>query len=86
MTKRADLTDAEYEKLADLAEAGFEPSQLRPRRGRPSLAGTPGMSPRVATRLPPDVHARALARAAAEGRTLSDVIRSLLEAYAKGRS
>jgi hypothetical protein len=84
MNDRDDLTDADYERLADFAEAGFEPSALKTRRGRPSLGGSPGPSPRVATRLPADVHAKALARADAEGRTLGEVMRSLVEAYANG--
>jgi hypothetical protein len=82
MTRRDKLTDADYEHLADLAEAGFDPAQLRPRRGRPSLAGSSGRSPRVAARVTPEVHAQALARAQAEGRTLSEVIRGLVEDYA----
>jgi hypothetical protein len=32
----------------------------------------------------PEVHALALARAEAEGRTLSEVLRGLIEAYAGG--
>ena len=85
MTKIKDLTDADYDRLADLAEAGFDPSEFRPRRGRPSLGGQDGASPRVAVRLSPGVHARALARAASEGRSLSDVLRELVESYAAGR-
>ncbi len=82
--KSKDLTDADYRRLADLAEHGFEPGAFHPqRRGRPSL-GPNGVSPRVATRVPPDVHERAKARAASEGKTVSKVIRELLEEYASG--
>lgn len=84
MSKRDDLTNADYERLADVAEAGFEPSTLV-RRGRPSLSRSKGASPRVAARVTPDVHAQALARARAEGRSLSEVLRGLLEDYAHGR-
>ena len=84
MSKHPARSEADYERLADLAEAGFDPSVVRPRRGRPSLGGQAGASPRVAARLSPEVHARALARAETEGRSLSDVLRQLLEDYADG--
>jgi hypothetical protein len=80
--KRDKLSDADYERLADLAEKGFAPSDFHVRpRGRPSL-GASGTSPRVATRVSPDVHQRARARAASEGKTISQVLRDLVEAYA----
>jgi len=79
-----DLTDAEYERLADLAEQGFDPGTFHVRRrGRPSL-GAAGASPLIATRVPALVRDRARARAAQEGRTLSEVLRGLVEAYASG--
>ena len=82
--KRDGLSDADYERLADLAEQGFDPSTLHARRrGRPSL-GTAGVSPRIATRVSAQVHDLAMARAASEGRTMSQVMRSMVEEYARG--
>lgn len=80
--KRDDRTDADYERLADLAEKGFDPATFRrERRGRPSLSGG-GTSPRIATRVSPSVGQRARARAAAEGKTISQALRELVERYA----
>lgn len=78
------LSDADIERLAEQAEEGFDLSTWSPRRGRPSLGGDAGDSPRVSVRVPPTTHAKALARARAEGQTLSDVLRAALEAYAAG--
>lgn len=82
--KRDNLSDADYERLADLAEKGFAPSAFHVRRrGRPSL-GASGTSPRVATRVSATVHKRAKARAASEGKTMSQALRDLVEDYANG--
>ena len=78
------LSDADLEGLVAEAEAGFDPSRWTPRRGRPSLGSTPGeRSPRIATRISADVRARVAARARSEGKTVSQVQRELLEAYAR---
>lgn len=77
---------AEIEWLANKAEQGFDLSQWRPRRGRPSLsASAAGRSPRVGARVPDDLYRRATERAAAEGKSISEVVRDLLAAYAEGR-
>jgi hypothetical protein len=82
--KRDNLSDTDYERLADLAEQGFDPSAFRVRRrGRPSLSST-GISPRIATRVSAQVHDLAMTRAASEGRTMSQVLRKMVEDYAKG--
>jgi len=82
--KRGKLSDADYERLADLAENGFPPSAFHVRRrGRPSL-GAAGTSPRIATRVSATVHKRAKARAASEGKTMSQALRDLVEDYANG--
>ena len=82
-SKRPDLTDADYEQLADWAEKGFDPSVIRPRPGRPSISNIPGHhSPRMSTRVSPRLRDAVLARAASEGRTPSQIMRTLLEVYA----
>ena len=82
--KHDSLSSADYERLADVAEKGFDPSGFHTlRRGRPSL-GTSGTSPLIAARVSAQVRDRARARAAAEGRSMSQVLRDLVEAYANG--
>jgi hypothetical protein len=81
------LTPELEEQLAAEAEAGYDLSKagrvdLRP--GRPPRGDTGGESPRVAVRVPRGVYELAKRRAAAEGRTLSTVLRELLAAYAAG--
>lgn len=80
------LTAADIDRLANEAEQGFDLSHWRPRRGRPSLSTTAaGRSPRVGARVPDDLYRRATERAAAEGKSISEVLRDLLAAYADGR-
>ena len=80
------LTAADIDGLANKAEQGFDLSRWRPRRGRPSLSATEaGRSPRVGARVPEDLYRRAIKRAAAEGKSISEVVRDLLGAYAEGR-
>ncbi len=82
--KHDSLSSADYERLADVAEKGFDPGGFHTaRRGRPSL-GASGTSPLLATRVSAQVRDRARVRAAAEGRTMSQVLRDLVEAYANG--
>lgn len=77
------LTEADVEALANKAEQGVDLSRWGPRRGRPSLseAGS-GHSPRVGARVSGETHKGFLKRAKAEGKTPSQVVRSLVEAYA----
>ena len=57
------------------------------RRGRPPLdPRVAAVSPRVAARLPWDTYRAASARAAAEGKNISHVVRELLIDYAAGSS
>jgi hypothetical protein len=82
--KRDSSSDTDYERLADLAEQGFDPNAFHVRRrGRPSLSSS-GISPRIATRVSAQVHDLAMARAASEGRTMSQVLRNMVEDYARG--
>jgi len=76
------LGQAQIEKLAGAAEDGFDLSTWRPRRGRPALsrAGT-GHSPRVGARVSAETYTEFIERAGAEGRTPSEVVRSLVEGY-----
>lgn len=77
------LSEADVKRLAEKAERGFDLSRWSPRGGRPPLDPTAtGHSPRVTVRVPPALHARASRRASGEGRTLSEVVRALLEDYA----
>jgi hypothetical protein len=78
-----DLTDADAEEFVarwvppDLVEAARARS-----RGRPRLPGTPtGASPSRRVRLPADVDARLTARAAAEGRPMSAILRDAVSDY-----
>ncbi len=77
------LTAADFERMADEAERGFDPSTFRHSRGRPALEAGTADSPRIAVRLPRSLHRRVTSLAAAEGRSVSQVVRDLLEAYAR---
>lgn len=77
------LRGADIEALADEAERGYDLSKWHIRPGRPSLdASSDSHSPRIAVRVPTDLHRRVHERASAEGRSISEVLRGLLEAYA----
>ncbi len=80
---------------AALAEAEAGPDLSSARRfdvrsgrfltpGRPAGGGGRGESPRLAFRVPADLHARAKARAKDEGLTLSLVMQNLLAEWARG--
>ncbi len=79
------LTEADLDRLADKAERGFDLSTWAPRPGRRPLEPAPAgdHSPRIAVRVPARLHERVTARAEAEGRSVSDVVRGLLENYAR---
>lgn len=77
------LSDADIERLADRLDEGIDLSTWRPRRGRPSLGvNAHEHSPRIAVRIPDALNDRVRMRAAREGRSVSDVVRALLEGYA----
>ena len=78
------LSEADIDRLAANVEQNLDIPSWAPRPGRPSLGESTGVhSPRIAVRLPEDLHRRALARAASEGRSMSDVVRDLLDHYAR---
>ena len=72
--------------MADEAERGYDLSEWRIRPGRPFLGTQPTQpgehSPRIAVRLPAELHRRVRERASAEKRNVSQVVRDLLEDYA----
>lgn len=77
------LSEADIERLAKSLEGDLDTRSWAPRPGRPTLGDVPGVhSPRIAVRVPEDLHRRATARAANEGRSISSVVRELLEHYA----
>jgi hypothetical protein len=76
------ITDAMIEELADEAGRGYQAGQLRGRRrgpGRPPLGEAAKSVESV--RLTPALRAAAVQRAAAEGITISEVIRRALQEY-----
>ncbi len=73
------LDDADIERLADEAEAGYDTDEIIARRGRRPMGSGPAAV--VPVRLDPDLHSAALARASDDDSTLSDVIRSALRKF-----
>jgi hypothetical protein len=67
------LTERLAEQLAE--------ETVRRRGGRPSLSGRAAESPQLGVRLPPDLNRRLRARAAAEGKKPSQIVREALERY-----
>lgn len=77
------LSSADVDRLSSRADAGFELSGWKTRRGRPALdASSIEHAPRITVRLPEPLHRRVVLRAQQEGRAVSDVVRSLLTGYA----
>jgi predicted DNA binding CopG/RHH family protein len=77
------LSEAQLDELAARAEAGFDLNNWQPRRGRPRLDATSiEHAPRIAVRVPESLHRKVTARANAEGRSVSEVVRELLARYA----
>ena len=78
------LSEDDIERLAAEVDKGLDLSGWKTRRGRPPLdAVARDHAPRIAVRVPADVHRRVVARAAREGRSMSEVVRDLLEGYAR---
>lgn len=80
-SKGTPLTDAVLDQLADEAEAGYAPEQLRARdgRGRPRLSDGPSSA--VNVRLDDELRTRLSERAAREGTTTSEVVRDALRRH-----
>jgi len=74
------LTDAEIKALADEAERGYDVDQLKARRrGRPMLGSGPAEV--VPVRLDPELRRAVEARAKAEHRSASEIIREALRHF-----
>ena len=73
------VTDADIEKMAAEAEAGYDIAKLRPRGGRPSMGSGPAEV--VPVRLDPELRAAVEARATADDTTTSDIIRDALRQF-----
>jgi hypothetical protein len=78
---------AELEGLADWIEGDeFTLSGWTPRPGRPRLdPASTEHAPRLAVRIPASLRRRVERKARTEGRTVSQVVRALLDAYAGHR-
>ena len=76
-----ELTPEVVDELVEEAERGYDPGELRAQYvGRPSL-GEGGVSPRIAVRVPADLHAAAQRRADEEGKSISELARDALREY-----
>ena len=82
------ITDADLERLAGEAAAGYDLSRWKRRRGRPSLDASQGSdhSPRIATRVPERLRDALERHSADEGKTVGQVLRGLAEDYVRRRS
>jgi hypothetical protein len=73
------VTEADIERMAAEAEAGYDVAALRPRGGRPSMGSGPAEV--VPVRLDPELRAAVEARATADETTTSEVIREALRRF-----
>lgn len=73
-----EITDELVEKLAKEAEEGYDLSRLKPRRGRPPMGAEAATVFQV--RLDPELREALEERAKAEGKTPSEVVRTMLRA------
>ena len=73
------ITEADIERMATEAEAGYELRKVRPRGGRPPM-GT-GPAEVVPVRLDPELRAAVEARASADDTTTSEIIRQALRRF-----
>ncbi len=76
------MTPEMIDALAAEAEEGYDLSlAAEVRVGRPTLGKSTSPSPRVSFRASPQLYRAARERAAAEGRTISDLARIAVERY-----
>lgn len=85
-SKGTPLTDEMLDRLADDAETGYPPEQLRVRkgRGRPRLSDGDGPSGSVNVRLDDELRDRLDQRAARESTSASEVVREALRRHLVG--
>jgi hypothetical protein len=83
ITKAGTHLDPDYERrLADEAEAGFDPATLTRRHaGRPSLSGRAGQSRRVDLRVDDQTYEAIRRIAEKHHRRVSDVVRDAINRY-----
>lgn len=83
VTKSGARLDPEYEqRLAEEAEAGFDPATLTRRHaGRPSLSGRAGHSKRVDLRVDDQTYEAIQRIADQDHRRVSDVVRDAINRY-----
>ena len=77
------ITDAELDRMAADAEAGPDVTGWTRRPGRPPLSpdAIGGSSPKIETRIPASLRDDLRRCAAEDGRSVSQVLRELVEAY-----
>jgi hypothetical protein len=82
------VTEADLERFADEAEVGYDLSTWKRRPGRPPLnvGGSGAHSPRVAVRVPESLRSELERCAADEGKSVSEVLRRLVEDYVRHRT
>ncbi|MDP9462994.1 MAG: ribbon-helix-helix protein, CopG family [Actinomycetota bacterium] len=73
------ITDADIERIAAEAEAGYDITTLRQRGGRPPMGS--GRAEVVPVRLDPELRAAVEARATADDTTTSEIIREALRRF-----
>ena len=81
------LTDADLDHLAEEAEAGYDLTTWRRRRGRPSLedASDGSPSPKIEARVPATLRNELTRYAEEDGKSVSQVVRDLAEQYVAQR-
>jgi hypothetical protein len=78
-SRRKPITDADIERMAAEAEAGYDITTLRARGGRPPMGSGPAEV--VPVRLDPELRAAVEARASADDTTTSEIIREALRRF-----
>lgn len=73
------ITNADIERMANEAEAGYGITAVRPRGGRPAMGSGPAEV--VPVRLDPELRAAVEARATLDDTTTSEIIRQALRTF-----
>jgi predicted HicB family RNase H-like nuclease len=76
-----ELTEATLDRMAAEAEAGLDVAKLRPRRGRPTMGSSAAGT--LPVRLEPELRQALDARAAADDKSVSEIVREALRKYLK---